>query len=134
MTLLPVDNCYSEASAGYPDVDYTPPESPSARFKNMSDAILAINRTMLFQICEWGVDFPSLWAPAIGNSWRIANDISNNYHSIWRVLNQVVPQTSFAGEVASFLAWARDGRIVRAMGCLLKAGVWRMEVRVGMIV
>lgn len=52
---------------------------------------------MVFQICEWGLDFPSVWAPALGNTWRITNDIIPAWRSIPRILNQAVPQTSFAG-------------------------------------
>lgn len=91
------DNCYSDAAAGYPDADYTPDISPSGRFQNMTDAVLATGRPILFQICEWGVDFPSAWAPDLGNSWRITNDIIPAYRTIPRILNQAVPQTGFAG-------------------------------------
>lgn len=63
----------------------------------MSDAIIATGRPILFQICDWGVDFPSAWAPALGNTWRITNDIIPAYRTIPRILNQAVPQTSFAG-------------------------------------
>lgn len=91
------DNCYSDAGQGYPDSAYTPDVSPSDHYKTMSAAVLATGRSMLFAICEWGVDFPSAWAPAIGNSWRIANDIIPAYRTIPRILNQVVPQTSYAG-------------------------------------
>jgi alpha-galactosidase len=91
------DNCYSEAATGYPNVDYTPAVSPSGRYANMTAAILATNRPILFQICDWGVDFPALWAPALGNSWRVTNDIIPAFRTIPRILNQVVPQTDFAG-------------------------------------
>ncbi|TVY23780.1 putative alpha-galactosidase D [Lachnellula hyalina] len=95
--LLKYDNCYSEASADYPNTDYSPSVSPSGRYQNMSSALLATDRPIVFQICEWGVDFPSAWAPALGNSWRVTNDIIPAYRTIPRILNQVVPQTSFAG-------------------------------------
>ena len=91
------DNCYSDAAAGYPDADYTPEVSPEARYTNMTNAVLATGRPMIIQICEWGVDFPSAWAPALGNTWRITNDIIPAYRSIPRILNQAVSQTSFAG-------------------------------------
>jgi alpha-galactosidase len=52
---------------------------------------------MLYQICDWGVDFPSAWAPALSNSWRITNDIIPQYRTVARILNQAIPQTSFAG-------------------------------------
>ncbi|PMD45999.1 carbohydrate-binding module family 35 protein [Hyaloscypha variabilis F] len=95
--LLKYDDCYSEAAAGYPNVDYTPVVSPSGRYANMTAALLATKRPFLFQICNWGVDFPALWAPALGNSWRATNDIIPAYRTISRILNQVVPQTDFAG-------------------------------------
>jgi alpha-galactosidase len=91
------DNCYSDAAAGYPDADYTPEVSPEPRYANMTNAILATGRPIVFQVCDWGVDFPSAWAPPLGNTWRIANDIIPAYGTISRILNQAVPQTSFAG-------------------------------------
>lgn len=63
----------------------------------MTKALAAQNRAVLFQICEWGIDFPALWAPALGHTWRIGNDIIPAWRAIWRTLNQAVPQTSFAG-------------------------------------
>jgi hypothetical protein len=76
LTYAPADdNCYSDAAAGYPDADYTPSTSPRFRYANMTKALAAQNRSPLFQICDWGVDFPSLWAPALGNTWRISYDI-----------------------------------------------------------
>ena len=63
----------------------------------MTSALLATKRSIVFQICDWGVDFPALWAPALGNSWRATNDIIPAYRTLPRILNQVVPQTDFAG-------------------------------------
>lgn len=63
----------------------------------MSRALAAQNRSMVFQVCEWGIDFPARWAPALGHSWRIGNDIIPHWRAIYRTLNQAVPQTSFAG-------------------------------------
>ncbi|KAJ5288242.1 hypothetical protein N7478_003928 [Penicillium angulare] len=94
---LKYDNCFSDAATGYPNVNYEPSKSPSLRFANMTKALAAQNRSVLFQICEWGVDFPALWAPAVGHTWRIGNDITPAWRAIFRTLNQAVPQTSFAG-------------------------------------
>ncbi|KAM3087115.1 hypothetical protein ACMFMG_001223 [Clarireedia jacksonii] len=91
------DNCYSDAATGYPNVNYAPSTSPSARYANMTKALATLSRPILFQICDWGVDFPSAWAPAMANSWRITNDIIPQYKTVARILNQAVPQTSFAG-------------------------------------
>ncbi|CAI7658732.1 unnamed protein product [Penicillium manginii] len=94
---LKYDNCFSDEATGYPNVNYEPSTSPQPRFANMTKALAAQNRAVLFQICEWGVDFPALWAPALGHTWRIGNDIIPAWRAIWRTLNQAVPQTSFAG-------------------------------------
>jgi alpha-galactosidase len=97
------DNCYSDAESGFPEVSYTPIQSPSPHFRNMSGAVMSTGRKILFQVSDWGVDFPSAWAPELANSWRVANDIYpsviafGSYSTIARILNQVVPQTDFAG-------------------------------------
>ncbi|PQE30227.1 alpha-galactosidase D protein [Rutstroemia sp. NJR-2017a WRK4] len=91
------DNCYSDAATGYPNVNYEPSTSPSSRYQTMASALATVGRPMLYQICDWGVDFPSAWAPALSNSWRITNDIIPQYKTVARILNQAVPQTSFAG-------------------------------------
>ncbi|KAL3463462.1 glycoside hydrolase superfamily [Aspergillus heterothallicus] len=94
---LKYDNCYSDAASNYPNVNYAPSTSPHPRFATMSHYLQSQNRAILFQICEWGIDFPALWAPALGHSWRIGNDIIPHWRSIFRTLNQAVPQTHFAG-------------------------------------
>ncbi|KAJ5771759.1 hypothetical protein N7520_002288 [Penicillium odoratum] len=90
------DNCYSDASEDYPNTNYSPTESPRFRYANMTKALDAQSRSMLFQICEWGIDFPALWAPALGNTWRIGNDIIPAWRTIFRILNQAVPSQPFA--------------------------------------
>lgn len=63
----------------------------------MSDAISSTKRPIVLQVCNWGLDFPSAWAPALAHSWRITNDIIPAWRTIPRILNQAVSQTSFAG-------------------------------------
>lgn len=63
----------------------------------MQDALNATGRKIAYAICEWGLNFPSAWAPAMGNIWRVINDIIPEWWTISRILNQVVPQTSYAG-------------------------------------
>ncbi|KAL4867655.1 alpha-galactosidase D [Aspergillus spectabilis] len=94
---LKYDNCYSDAATNYPNVNYAPSTSPHPRFENMSQYLQSQSRPILFQICEWGIDFPALWAPDLGHSWRIGNDITPHWRSIFRTLNQAVPHTDFAG-------------------------------------
>ncbi|PWY75477.1 glycoside hydrolase [Aspergillus heteromorphus CBS 117.55] len=103
---LKYDNCYSDAASNYPDVNYAPSTSPEPRYANMSDALLQQNRTILFQICEWGISFPAQWAPSIGNSRRIGNDIILDWRTIFRIIDQAAPQADFAGQGTHFSLWA----------------------------
>lgn len=96
ISLSPDDNCFSDEATGYPNVNYAPSTSPKPRFANMTKALATQKRAVLFQICEWGIDFPALWAPDLGNTWRIGNDIIPAWRAIWRTLNQAVPHSSFA--------------------------------------
>ncbi|KAL9109576.1 MAG: hypothetical protein Q9227_005756 [Pyrenula ochraceoflavens] len=95
--MLKYDNCYSEAADGYPDADYNPKVPLRDRFATMTQAIQNTGRDILFAICEWGLDFPSAWAPALGNTWRITNDIIPAWRTIYRQVNQYVPTASYAG-------------------------------------
>ena len=95
--MLKYDNCYSSATANYPDADYTPIISPRDRFETMRDALNSTGREILYAVCEWGLDFPSAWAPELGNSWRVTNDIIPSWRTIYRIVNQVPQQTSYAG-------------------------------------
>lgn len=63
----------------------------------MTKALQATGRQILFAICEWGVDFPSAWAPPLGNTWRLTNDIIPDWRTVYRQVNQFVPSSSFAG-------------------------------------
>ncbi|GAB7341081.1 hypothetical protein MBLNU457_7396t3 [Dothideomycetes sp. NU457] len=95
--LLKYDNCYSSADHGYPDADYDPTSSPANRYQTMKAALNDTGRPILYQICEWGLDFPSNWAPPLGNTWRITNDIIPAWRTIYRMINQAVPSASYAG-------------------------------------
>jgi alpha-galactosidase len=66
---LKYDNCNAN----------TPPEQ---RYPVMRDALNATGRHIFFSMCEWGVDNPATWAPAVGNSWRTTGDISDNWESM----------------------------------------------------
>lgn len=95
--LLKYDNCYSSKDKGYPDADYDPSTPLAPRFETMRNALARTGREILYQVCEWGLDFPSAWAPSVGNTWRITNDIIPAWRTIWRQVNQFVPSAGVAG-------------------------------------
>ncbi|KAG0543073.1 hypothetical protein BDA96_02G158000 [Sorghum bicolor] len=56
--------------------------SPQPRYSTMSRALLNSGRNIFFSICEWGVGNPATWASSLGNSWRTAGDIKDNWGSM----------------------------------------------------
>ncbi|TFY59512.1 hypothetical protein EVJ58_g5725 [Rhodofomes roseus] len=72
MDYLKYDNCYNEGQAGTPKLSYD-------RHANMSNALNATGRPILYSMCNWGEDGPWNFAPTIANSWRISGDIYDNY-------------------------------------------------------
>ncbi|GBE78170.1 Alpha-galactosidase [Sparassis crispa] len=67
------DNCYNEGLFGTPQISYE-------RYANMSFALNATGRPILYSLCNWGEDRPWEFAPTIANSWRISGDIYDNYN------------------------------------------------------
>jgi len=65
---LKYDNCYNEGQSGTPLISYN-------RYNNMSMALNATGRPILYSMCNWGEDQPWNFAATIANSWRIAGDI-----------------------------------------------------------
>jgi len=48
----------------------------------------ATGKPILFSMCEWGVEDPATWAPAVGNSWRTTGDINDHWDSFTGNLDQ----------------------------------------------
>ncbi|KAH9921937.1 glycoside hydrolase [Epithele typhae] len=70
---LKYDNCYNEGRAGTPMISYE-------RYNNMSMALNATGRPMVYSMCNWGEDGPWNFAIEIANSYRISGDIYPNYN------------------------------------------------------
>ncbi|KAF2690929.1 carbohydrate-binding module family 35 protein [Lentithecium fluviatile CBS 122367] len=88
---LKYDNCYATSRTVMVDADSAEAQSP-ARFQRMADTLEAVDRDIQYFVCQWGIGTDvGAWASAIGNTWRISNDIYNAWRSIWRITNQVVP-------------------------------------------
>ncbi|KAL1952162.1 hypothetical protein VTO73DRAFT_1311 [Trametes versicolor] len=69
---LKYDNCFNEGRAGTPKISYD-------RFNNMSRALNATGRPILYSMCNWGEDGPWNFAVDIANSWRISGDIHDDF-------------------------------------------------------
>ncbi|KAK5746195.1 hypothetical protein LTR17_000929 [Elasticomyces elasticus] len=83
------------------NVNYTA-KYTALKYRIMREALLDQNRTILFSLCEWGVDQPHRWANSTGNSWRSTNDINPSWSRILEILNV----NSFLGDYTDF--WGRN--------------------------
>lgn len=48
-----------------------PSGNSQSRYQTMSDALAASGRTILYSLCNWGVDSVWTWGASAGNSWRV---------------------------------------------------------------
>jgi len=70
---------------------------PQTQYTQFEQALTAANAQIYFSLCEWGVNSPWNWAPAIGNSWRTTGDISDNWGSMTGNLESSEAHASAAG-------------------------------------
>lgn len=94
MDALKYDNCWPNdmvfTDYSQSDADITP------RFAAMSEALDSLNRSVVYSICEWGVGTNlGTWSAEYGETWRISNDIQDNWSSIWRIANEVIPYAKY---------------------------------------
>lgn len=94
---LKYDNCYAVSPTDF--VNFNPSIFLEPHYAAMRDALTATHRPIVFSICNWGVQDPARWpASAVGNSWRIANDIGPppSWDNLFRIINQLAPIAGFA--------------------------------------
>mmetsp|Transcript_19952 Transcript_19952/g.55463 ORF Transcript_19952/g.55463 Transcript_19952/m.55463 type:complete len:513 (-) Transcript_19952:397-1935(-) len=83
---LKYDNCYAEDLPG-----------PKVRYPIMRDALNATGKPILYSMCEWGREHPSVWATPVGNSWRTTADIEPAWASVMDILLQNDAWAQYAG-------------------------------------
>lgn len=59
-------------------IDYSQ-KYTALRYRIMSEALQAQNRTIQLALCEWGNDEPWTWGNATAQSWRVSNDVSGEW-------------------------------------------------------
>ncbi|CAG8794638.1 4653_t:CDS:10, partial [Dentiscutata erythropus] len=71
------------------------------RYQAMANALKSAtagkNKTIFYNICEWGTSNPWLWGPGTGNSWRISVDINAFWPAIISTIDSQVRLTEFGG-------------------------------------
>ena len=70
---------------------------PATQYAKFRDALASSGRTILFSICNWGVNSPWNWGPTTGNMWRTTGDISDNWNSMTSNLDSSAQHASAAG-------------------------------------
>ncbi|KAF7337095.1 Alpha-galactosidase [Mycena venus] len=93
--LLKYDNCAVP-------FDELTRENIIGRYTRMADAIAAQAKAsgkppLVFSLCEWGKQQPWLWAKRLGQSWRTTGDITPDWESIAKIIDE-----------NSFYSWASD--------------------------
>jgi len=83
---LKYDNCYDDHG------------SPQSRYSAMESALLSTGRGFFYSLCEWGRGNPAVWATAVGgNSWRISDDVKDNWLSISTIIDIDAALWRYAG-------------------------------------
>ncbi len=63
-------------------------QDAKSSYTNMSNALYAAGRPIVFSICEWGSNKPWEWAGNVGHLWRTTGDISDNWNSMIDIFQQ----------------------------------------------
>merc|ERR1712151_707866 len=61
---------------------------PAETYPIMSDALNKSVRHIHFNMCEWGVDAPWTWGPAVAQSWRATGD----HTPVWESTKGIIAQ------------------------------------------
>ncbi|TKY89106.1 hypothetical protein EX895_001637 [Sporisorium graminicola] len=70
---LKYDNCFNQGESGTPKLSFD-------RYNAMSRALNKTGSPILYSMCNWGEDWPWLFATEIANSWRISGDIYPSFN------------------------------------------------------
>ena len=72
---------YAAWGVDYVKIDWCNTEGldPEVQYTKIRDAITQAGRPIVLSICNWSINAPWRWAPAISNLWRTTGDIKDNY-------------------------------------------------------
>ncbi len=81
---------YAEWGVDYVKEDWCHAKGLDARdqYTKFRAALVQAKRPIVLSICEWGVNRPWEWAPAVGNLWRTTDDIEDKWSSMLDNLDQ----------------------------------------------
>jgi len=72
---------YASWGVDYVKIDWCHAEGldPEVQYTKFRDALAQSGRSIVFSICNWGVNAPWTWGPKTGNLWRTTGDINDTY-------------------------------------------------------
>ncbi|WP_372662283.1 RICIN domain-containing protein [Cohnella sp.] len=70
---------------------------PQTRYTIIRDALLNSGRSMVYSICNWGINKPWVWGPETGNMWRTTDDIFDFWERVTWIIDQNAPLANFVG-------------------------------------
>jgi alpha-galactosidase len=87
-----------KAKADHPDDPDVAKNIMIAAYRKMGDALRTSGRTIVYSLCQYGVDQPWTWGPSVGASlWRTTGDISDSYARMSKIGFSQAGLAGFAG-------------------------------------
>ena len=87
-----------KAKAEHPDDPDVAKKIMIDAYRKMGDALRATGRTIVYSLCQYGVDQPWTWGPSVGASmWRTTGDISDSYARMSKIGFGQAGLAAFAG-------------------------------------
>lgn len=75
----------------------TSQEAGKASYLTMRKALDAVDRPIVYSICEWGTTKPWEWVKGVGNLWRTTPDIVDRWDSMIDILDKQRDLAKYAG-------------------------------------
>jgi alpha-galactosidase len=90
---------YAAWGVDYVKIDwcYTEGLDPRSQYALWRNVLHAVDRPMVFSICNWGVDAPWSWGPSTGHLWRTTYDIEDRWGRILEIADFNVHLAAYAG-------------------------------------
>jgi alpha-galactosidase len=86
---LKYDNCNNQSDGS--QADYI------RRYTAMRDALRKTGRPIVYAICEWGTSQPWSWGKDVGQLWRTAGDVNDEWSSLRSIIEKNAPLAPYAG-------------------------------------
>jgi alpha-galactosidase len=87
--------------------------TPETTYPKMSAALNATGYPIVFNMCEWGVDDPWKWGPAVAQTWRMAGD----HTGVWSSTKSTIAASAAIPAAYSGAPYAWNDMDMLETGC-----------------